>query len=74
MGFYTGLNELLAALEVDVYMSPAQLASYLSVSPSFIEKHLDEIPHFRRGRKIWFRKSEIDQWMEGYRHQPIPLR
>ena len=60
--------EVLAHFDRDRHMDMNQAEEYLALSKRFIREHLKEIPHFRPGgRKIVFRKSELDRWMEGYR-------
>lgn len=55
------------------YLSKAQAAAYLCLSTRTLEKHLQTIPHFRVGRKILFRRSELDQWLEQYREPVVDL-
>lgn len=45
-------------------MTTKQLAEYLGVSQQWVYKNLKQIPHERRGKKIIFRKSEIDDWIK----------
>jgi len=60
--------EVLAYFDRDRHLDMSGATEYLSLSKRFIREHLKEIPHFRPGgRKIVFRKSELDQWIEGYR-------
>ncbi len=59
--------EILAFIEQDRYMTLKQAAEYLPFCKLTISKHLKEIPHFRYNRKIFFRKSELDQWAERWR-------
>ncbi len=61
------VREVLAYLETDRYLDLKEAAEYLPLSERTIRKHLNEIPHFRCGKKIIFKKSEIDRWMEGFR-------
>ncbi len=59
--------EILAFIEQDRYMTLKEAAAYLPFCALTISKHLREIPHFRYNRKIFFRKSELDQWAERWR-------
>ena len=60
--------EVIAYFDRDRHFDMSQATEYLSLSKRFIREHLKEIPHYRPGgRKIVFRKSELDRWMEGYR-------
>lgn len=42
-----------------------QATEYLSLSKSTLYKFTSqrEIPHFKKGKKIYFRKSELDDWL-----------
>lgn len=42
-----------------------QATEYLSLSKSTLYKFTSqrEIPHFKKGKKIYFRKKELDDWM-----------
>ena len=65
------LNELLATLDVDVFLSKKQTSQYLSISLSFLEKLMAEegLPFYRVKKKILFRKHEIDRWIGQYWEQ-----
>lgn len=64
------VQEILAYIQSDYYMTKTGLSSYLSISPRTIENLMDEIPYYKLGRRVLFRKSEIDQWMQ--RHHQAP--
>ncbi len=59
--------EVLLYLAQDRYMDKREAAEYTSLSVRNLEARLPEIPHFRVGQKILFKKSEVDRWMETYR-------
>ena len=59
--------EVLAYLETDRYLSLKEAAEYLPLSERTIREHLKVIPHFRYGKKIIFRRSELDGWIESFR-------
>lgn len=42
-----------------------QATEYLSLSKSSLYKFTShrEIPHFKKGKKIYFRKKELDDWL-----------
>ncbi len=61
------VSEILAYLQTDRYMDLKEVTEYLPLSERTIRDHLNEIPHFRYGKKIIFKKSELDQWMETFR-------
>ena len=64
------VREILAYVAQDRYLSLTEAAEYLPFCKLTISKHLPEIPHFRYNRKIFFRKSDLDQWAERYRVRP----
>jgi len=61
------VKEVLLHFSQDRYMDKREAASYTSLSIRNLEARLNEIPHFRVGQKILFKKSELDQWMEAHR-------
>jgi excisionase family DNA binding protein len=64
------LRELIAEVaDRDRYISKPEASAYLGISVSNIEKHLGEIPHYRLGSKVLFRKSELDRWMQAHRER-----
>jgi excisionase family DNA binding protein len=65
--------EILAYLEQDRYLPKKDAAKYLALSIRTLDKQIHEIPHFRVGAKILFKKSELDRWMERYRESPQKL-
>ncbi|MGB9693471.1 MAG: helix-turn-helix domain-containing protein [Fervidobacterium sp.] len=50
------------------------LSEYLKVEPSWVYKKvsLKEIPHFKSGKYVRFKKSAIDRWIESQTRRPIP--
>lgn len=54
-------------------MSIHQLSKYLSLANqtiyTFTSKHL--IPYFKKGKRLYFRKSEIDAWISNGRRKTI---
>jgi len=61
------VQEVIAYIDRDRYLDKREAAAYTSLSIRNLEARLDEIPHFRVGKKILFKKSELDRWMEQYR-------
>lgn len=47
------------------------MCRFLKIAPStgYAKTSAGEIPHFKKGRKLWFRKSELVKWMEGGRRK-----
>ena len=61
------VQEVLVYLDRDRYMDKQEAAKYTSLCVRNLEARLPEIPHFRVGNKILFKKSELDHWLETYR-------
>ena len=57
----------------DGYLSKTEASAYLGIAIRTIDKRLYEIPHFKVGRRILFKKSELDEWMERYRECNIDI-
>ena len=57
--------------ENDVIFDVPGLAAYLKVSTKWIYErtHLNEIPYFKIGGHLRFKKSTIDKWLKSY-HVP----
>ena len=58
----------------DAIFSTADLALYLQVNESWVRQRvaLQEIPLFRCGKYIRFRKQDIDKWIARKTVKPIP--
>jgi len=61
------VQEVLLHFDRDRYMDKREAATYTSLSTRTLEGRLGEIPHFRVGRKVLFKKSELDRWLEQFR-------
>ena len=61
------VREVLAYLEADRFMDLKEVTQYLPLSERTIREHLNEIPHFRYGKKIIFKRSELNRWRETFR-------
>ena len=66
-GTLVSVQEVLAYLEADRYLNLKEAAEFLPLSERTLRQHLNEIPHFRYGKKIIFRRSDLDRWMETFR-------
>lgn len=58
------------------FLNVKEISSYLSLRASTIYSMVEErrIPHYRIGRKIRFKKSVIDQWMEQQKQEVVEIR
>jgi excisionase family DNA binding protein len=63
------VDEILALLSQDRYLSLSETSDYINLSERIIRERLSEIPHFRVGSKLLFKKSELDEWMLRYREE-----
>jgi len=66
-GTLVSVKEILGYLAQDRYMGKREAAAYTGLSIRTLEGRLDEIPHYRVGRKLLFKKSELDRWLETFR-------
>jgi excisionase family DNA binding protein len=56
------------------YLSRDEAAQYLGISLNQLNELLKEpnpLPAFRVGRRLIFRPSDIDNWIEHYRVSPV---
>jgi len=55
------------------YLTIDDLAEYFSVKRSTLYAKVEsgEIPHYKVGRLIRFRRDEVNTWMEGHRRERI---
>jgi len=67
------VEEILAYVDRDHYMGTSETCWYTGISRRNIEQRLDEIPHYRLGRKLLIKKSELDQWLQRYQENPKDL-
>ncbi len=61
------VQEVIAYIDRDRYLDKREAAAYLCLSLRNFESRLDELPRYRVGSKLLFKKSELDRWMEQYR-------
>jgi excisionase family DNA binding protein len=51
------------------WLSAQGAADYLGVSRKRIYARVHELPHFRDGARVFFRKDELDAYLEGCRER-----
>jgi len=49
------------------YLTIQELSVYLGIKPKTLYARIKEIPHYKVGRLIRFRKEDVDDWMEKHR-------
>lgn len=54
--------EALALIGAKNVLTVEEVALYLGKSRKTIYNILDELPHYKNGRGVYFRKSEIEDW------------
>lgn len=53
-----------------VWISSKQLAEYLGISTTTVNKiRGSKVPYYKLGGRIYFKKQEIDEWIEKTRHK-----
>ncbi|MEW6376983.1 MAG: helix-turn-helix domain-containing protein [Thermodesulfobacteriota bacterium] len=57
------------------FLNINEVSDYLGIKKSSLYSRVEkkEIPHYRVGRLIRFKKSEIDPWMEKFKSEPLDL-
>ena len=63
------VKEILNYVEQNRYMTLKEAAAYLRLSERTLKRQVNQIQPrpFKYGRKLLFRKSDLDQWMERHR-------
>ena len=54
------------AMAKDCYFDKKAAARYLGWSPRKLDEFLSEIPHFKHGGKTYFKRSQLDQYMDEF--------
>ena len=56
-------------------MTMHEVAEYLQCSLSTVRRWVarGKVPHYRMGKMIRFRRSELDRWLDTYREGDWPL-
>jgi excisionase family DNA binding protein len=63
------LADVLPLLDHDRHMAKREAAQFLGIGVRTLETLQWEIPHFRVGSRVLFRRSELIRWMNGRREQ-----
>ena len=58
------------------FLNVAENAGYLGIKTSTVYSLVEakQIPHYRIGRQIRFKKSDIDEWMEKRKEEVVDIR
>lgn len=65
--------EKLTLLSAKNVLSVDDLALLLGKSPKTIYNTIDELPHYKNGKNVWFRREEIEEWQCQVKHTPITI-
>ena len=49
------------------YLTIHALSTYLGIKPKTLYARINEIPHYKVGRLIRFKRADVDAWMEKHR-------
>ncbi len=60
------VREVLSYLETDRFMDLKEASEYLSISTRTLRDQ-DDLPRYRVGKLLRFKKSELDEWMLKHR-------
>jgi len=50
------------------------VALLLGYKPKTVRNMVDEIPHYRNGHGIWFKKEDIEAWQLQVKHNVIAIK
>ncbi len=58
------------------FLTIDELSEYLGIKKSSLYAKVErkEIPYYKVGRLVRFKKSDIDPWMEKFKSEPLDLR
>lgn len=58
------------------FLNIQQIANYLGIKASTLYSLVEKsgIPHYRVGRLVRFKKSEVDEWMEGQKEPAVDIK
>ncbi len=54
-------------VSTDRFLNIHELAIYLGIKPKTLYARVQEIPHYKVGRLIRFKRDDVDAWMEQHR-------
>jgi len=52
------------------YLNKEEASQYTGLSVRTLENYLHQIPHYRIGRRVLFKPSDLDSWLEKFRREP----
>ncbi len=48
----------------DAFLTIKEVSAYLNIKPATLYSKVGDIPHYKIGRLVRFKRGDIDQWME----------
>ena len=54
-------------ININSYLTIDDLSVYLGIKPKTLYARTNEIPHYKVGRLIRFKREDVDAWMEKHR-------
>lgn len=64
----------LALLGAKNVLTVNDVALLIGKSPKTVRNMVDEIPHYRNGHGIWFKRQEVEAWQCQVRHNVIAIK
>lgn len=62
----------LKGMDSETLMSPEEAAKYIGYSTQYVYQKLNkEVPHIKRNRKVLYRKSDLDKWLDNNTVEPV---
>jgi len=55
------------------FLTIKELSAYLHIKPATLYAKVGDIPHYKVGRLVLFKREDVDQWMEGCRRDPVDV-
>lgn len=64
--------ERMLTLATKRVFSVADLAAYIGVSEKTVRNNVQDIPHYKQNGRVYFRRSEVDEYLCRERKETIP--
>lgn len=64
--------ERMLTLATKKVFSVSDLAAYIGVSEKTVRNNVQDIPHYKQNGRVYFRRSEVDEYLCREREETIP--
>lgn len=66
---YADFDKIMNEMSESIFLTREELMEYLKIKRSTLQKLMNkgDLPYFKLGRRILFKKEEIDRWIESKR-------